>query len=109
MSRHKSRWNRLAFWLPLLLIAVLFLPGASVYYRYSNGRSCTRCHEIWQPYTDWHTSTHRDVLCSDCHGDVFTLDMGFHLKNVAQLFQHVRGEVPEQVRLKPDGVQQMSL
>lgn len=101
--------RRLYLGLPILLagIFVLLLPGASVYYRYSGGRSCARCHEIWQPYTDWHTSTHRNVPCSDCHGDVFTLDLGFHLKNMHRLAAHLRGEIPEQVRLKNEDVLRM--
>ncbi|HMC72771.1 MAG TPA: NapC/NirT family cytochrome c, partial [Terriglobales bacterium] len=113
-SRESSRiarkplYRRLGFVLPVIFGAVLFLPSASVYYRYSGGRSCASCHEIWQPYSDWHTSTHRNVLCSDCHGDVLTLDAGFHLKNIRQLFAHIRGQVPEQVRLKPDDVQQVN-
>jgi|SRR3954451_2262882 hypothetical protein len=88
----------------VILFAVLFLPGASLYYRYSGGQSCTRCHEIWQPYRDWHESAHRNIACSECHGDVMTLDAGFHLKNLRQLVKHVRGQVPEQVRLKTDDV-----
>lgn len=107
-SQHKRWYSRLAFVLPVVLLAVLFLPVASVYYRYSQGRSCAKCHEIWQPYTDWHTSTHRNVLCSECHGDVLTLNAGFHLKNIRQLYKHVRGDVPEQVRLKADDVQQLN-
>ena len=101
--------RRLYLGLPILLAAifVLLLPGASVYYRYSGGRSCTRCHEIWQPYTDWHTSTHRNVPCSDCHGDVFTFDLGFHLKNIHRLVAHLSGDIPEQVRLKNDDVLRM--
>jgi len=91
---------------PLLVIvcAILLLPGASLYYSYSGGRSCTRCHEIWQPYRDWHESAHRNIACSECHGDVLTLDAGFHLKNLRQLAKHLRGEIPEQVRLKTDDV-----
>jgi len=109
MSGDREPWYRWTWLLvSFLVIAVLFLPGASAYYRYSNGRSCTKCHEIWQPYTDWHTSTHRNVQCSECHGDVLTLNAGFHLKNMRQLFAHLRGDVPEQVRLKADDVQQMS-
>ncbi len=109
MSGGREPWYRRTWLLvAFLMAAILFLPGASAYYRFSNGRSCTRCHEIWQPYTDWHTSTHRNVQCSECHGDVLTLNAGFHLKNVRQLFKHLRGEVPEQVRLKSDDVQQMS-
>jgi hypothetical protein len=61
----KSRQWRFSVVLFLLLVALVVLPGASIYYRYSGGRSCARCHEIWQPYTDWHTSTHRNLACSD--------------------------------------------
>jgi len=86
------------------LCAILLLPGASVYYSYSQGRSCAKCHEIWQPYSDWHESAHRNIACSECHGDVLTLDAGFHLKNLRQLGKHLRGDVPEQVRLKTDDV-----
>ena len=86
------------------LFAILLLPGASLYYSYSGGRSCARCHEIWQPYRDWHESAHRNVACSECHGDVLTLDAGFHLKNIRQLAAHLRGQIPEQVRLKTDDV-----
>lgn len=95
------------FWRPrvliplvVVLLAILFLPGASVYYSYSQGRSCIKCHEIWQPYRDWHESAHRNIACSECHGDVLTLNAGFHLKNMRQLTKHLRGEIPEQVRLK---------
>jgi len=104
-GKHKPWYVRGAFLLTVLLIAILLLPGASVYYRYSGGRSCARCHEIWQPYEDWQSSTHRNVSCSDCHGDVFTVDAGFHLKNIRRLAAHLRGEIPEQVRLKADEVQ----
>jgi len=107
MTADSRPWHRHHYFGPPLLLALIFVflvPGASVYYRYSGGRSCARCHEIWQPYTDWHTSTHRNVPCSDCHGDVFTFDLGFHLKNIHRLMAHVRGEIPEQVRLKNDDV-----
>ena len=103
----KPRYRQFGAVLLLLLIAIVLLPGASIYYHYSGGRSCARCHEIWQPYTDWRASTHRNVACSDCHGDVFTVDAGFHLKNVSRLVGHLRGEIPEQLRLKDDDVQKM--
>lgn len=88
----------------VLLFAILLLPGASLYYHYSGGKSCARCHEIWQPYRDWHESSHRNLACSECHGDVFTLDAGFHLKNLRRLSAHLRGEIPEHVQLKTDDV-----
>jgi len=107
ITEQKPSRRRLFFALAIGVAAVFLLPGASLYYNYSGGRSCARCHEIWQPYTDWHTSTHRNVACSACHGDVFTLDAGFHLKNIHRLAAHLRGEVPEQVRLKTDDVVRM--
>ena len=81
---------------PLVVVAfvVLLLPGASLYYSYSGGSSCASCHEIWQPYRDWHESAHRNVVCSECHGDVLTLDAGFHLKNVRQLVAHCAVRFP---------------
>ncbi len=97
-ERRSSR--RLYFLLGLLGLAILALPASSLYYEYSDGKACARCHEIWQPYTDWHTSAHRNVQCSACHGDVFTLDAGFHLNNMRRLITHLRGKVPEQVRLR---------
>jgi len=103
----KPWYRRFALLLLVIVVAIIALPGASVYYEYSGGRSCARCHEIWQPYTDWQTSTHRNVPCSGCHGDVFTLDAGFHLKNISRVLAHVRGKIPEQVRLKADDVQKM--
>jgi len=105
---HRSSHRVLYLALASCLVFILILPGASLYYHYSGGRSCARCHEIWQPYTDWHTSTHRNVACSACHGDVFTLDAGFHLKNIHRLAAHLRGEVPEQVRMKTDDVVRMA-
>jgi len=108
MTERRKAWHRrLEPVLFVLLVAIVLLPGASIYYQSSGGRSCARCHEIWQPYTDWHSSTHRNVPCADCHGDVFTLDAGFHLKNISRLLAHVRGKIPEQVRLKTDEVQKM--
>jgi hypothetical protein len=106
MTSHERKFLRLRVIAPLLvlLFAILLLPGASLYYSYSGGKSCTKCHEIWQPYRDWHDSAHRNVACSECHGDVLTLDVGFHLKNLRQLAAHLRGQIPEQVRLKTDDV-----
>ena len=91
----------------VVLCAILFLPGASLYYAYSGGKSCAKCHEIWQPYRDWHESAHRNIACSECHGDVMTLDAGYHLKNLRQLVAHVRGKIPEQVHLKTEDVLQI--
>ena len=89
-------------------VVIIALPGASVYYEYSGGKACARCHEIWQPYSDWHTSTHRDIPCGACHGDVFTLEAGFHINNMRRVFDHLSGNVPEQVRLRTRDVFRVS-
>jgi len=86
--------------LGLVLVAVLGLPGMSLYYQATGGRACARCHEIWQPYTDWRTSTHRIVACTECHGDVLTVEAGFHLGNIRRLVTHLRGSIPEKIRIK---------
>ena len=91
-----------------VLVTLLAFPGGSLYYEYSQGKACARCHEIWQPYTDWHTSAHRNVPCSACHGDVFTLETRFHWNNIRRLAAHLRGHVPEQVRLKTRDALQVS-
>jgi len=100
------RFFRSRFLAPLALAAFLILlfPGASLYYSRSGGSSCASCHEIWQPYREWRGSAHRNVPCAECHGDVLTLNAGFHLRNISQLVAHLRGRVPDRVRLKSDEV-----
>ena len=80
-------------------IVVLALPAGSVYYEYNSGASCARCHEIRKNYDAWHASSHRDVSCGACHGEITTLDPGFHLGNLRRLVQHVRQGFRDPVRL----------
>ena len=91
----------------LVVIIVLLVGTPSLYYERSQGSACASCHEIWQPYTDWHASAHRNVPCSDCHGDVFTLNAGFHISNMRRVFTHLRGDVPEKPRLRNKDVLRM--
>ena len=81
------------------VILVLTLPAGSLYYEYHSGASCTRCHEIRRNYDAWHASSHRDVACGACHGEIATLDAGFHLGNLRRLVQHVRQGFADPVRL----------
>src|SRR2546422_11549992 len=80
--------------LTLIVVATLVVAAPTVYYERGHGSACASCHEIWQPYTDWHSSPHRKVPCSDCHGNVLTLDAGFHFNNMKRVFTHLRGDVP---------------
>ena len=98
------RSKRVYLVLSIAALAILSVPGASLYYESSGGRGCTKCHEIWQPYIDWHSSAHRNVKCTECHGDVFTLDAGFHLNNMRRVFSHLRGSLPDQVRIREQDI-----
>jgi len=84
---------------PLLLV-LLLLPASSVYYHSTAGEGCARCHEIRESFDLWSQSTHRSVSCSACHGDSLTTDVAFHMSNARRLVKHMRGDVPEQIRIK---------
>jgi Cytochrome c554 and c-prime len=79
---------------------IALAPAASVYYESKGGPGCARCHEIAPVYETWHTSTHRKIACSACHGDAATLDAGFHLNNLKRVVEHFRGRVPEQIMMR---------
>ena len=88
-------------------LAVLALPAGSLYYEYSAGASCARCHEIRRNYDVWQASSHRGVACADCHGGIVTLDPGFHWGNVRRLVQHIRGGLAGSVRLRAQDIPQL--
>jgi len=84
----------------VLLGLLLMVPGASLYYESGAGAGCTRCHEMNQPYDQWHTSSHREVGCPECHGGAFTPDVAFHWNNASRVYYHLKGEVPPQIRMR---------
>lgn len=106
-STRKFRFRRIVLVLAVLLSPVVLLLAASVQYERSHGGACASCHEIWQPYSDWHSSAHRNVPCQDCHGDVFTLNAGFHINNMRRVFTHLRGDAPAKARLRNKDVFEM--
>ena len=86
---------------------LLVLGGTVLHFEGAQGKGCVSCHEIWQPYSDWHNSAHRGVSCADCHGNVFTVDAGFHVNNMRRVFTHLGGDAPEKPRLKTKDVLRM--
>jgi Cytochrome c554 and c-prime len=108
MLKLKLNRRRWALLIAAAIVLVVAVPGPSLYYEYKQGAACTRCHEIWQPYNDWHTSAHRNVACSECHGGVFTFKAGFHVNNMRRVFAHLRGNAPEKPRLRTEDVLAMS-
>jgi hypothetical protein len=68
-------------------ILVLFITSAFA-------ETCSNCHEIAPTAAQWKASSHRNVACESCHGGTFQRD------NVGRAVKHVRGQVPEHIRLK---------
>jgi len=96
------KWRLRLGWSAATAVAVFALaPAASIYYESKGGPGCARCHEIAPIYQTWHTSTHRKIECSACHGDAATLDAGFHINNLKRVVGHLRGRVPEQIKIRP--------
>jgi hypothetical protein len=80
--------------------AVLLAPAGTVYYEYSGGRGCVRCHEIQASFDQWQSSAHRNIPCTSCHGSALTFDVSFHLANLRRVVAHFRGQDPAQIHLK---------
>ena len=73
-----------------LLILLLIASSAAA------AETCSNCHEIAPTADQWRNSTHRQIDCGKCHGGPLQAD------NVTRVVKHVRGAVPEQIRLKFD-------
>jgi hypothetical protein len=91
----------------IVLALLLLVPGASLYYESGSGAGCTKCHEMNAPYDQWHGSSHREIACTDCHGGVFTADVSFHWNNATRVLSHLKGELPEQIRIRSIDVMAM--
>ena len=86
---------------------LLMVPAASVYYESGGGSNCARCHEIEPAFSRWQQASHRNIACSKCHGDAFTLDVGFHMNNAHRVQAHLAGDVPEIPRLREADLSKM--
>ena len=69
--------------------AALFFIAATAF-----AETCSNCHEIAPTADQWRNSTHRTVDCGNCHGG------SLQAETVTRVAKHVRGAVPEQIRLK---------
>jgi len=83
-----------------VLLALAAVPAANLYYSSSRGEGCARCHEIRPNFEKWRQSAHRNVNCTGCHASSLAA-------NLRRVKKHVRGDVPEQVRLQLDDALQM--
>lgn len=81
----------------VFVVLVLLVPGASLYYESGAGRGCVSCHEMESLYDQWHSSSHRSIACTKCHGGALTLDVEFHWNNATRVYSHLRGDLPEEI------------
>ena len=100
MTRLIQKHRALAGLGAALILALLAVPGASFVYELGGGESCARCHEIQGNFDTWRHSTHKEVACTECHGDALTVDPDFHLGNIRRLSAHLSGGIPEEIRLR---------
>jgi hypothetical protein len=61
--------NRTAILLLLLVVAVTGAIAGFRYYRYTqtDPQFCASCHMMQESYRSWEQSSHRDVICQQCH------------------------------------------
>ena len=96
---------KIALTLGLLILALLLLvPTASFVYEAGAPGACARCHEMAVPVDQWAGSAHRNVACSQCHGDALTTNAQFHMTNARRLLDHNFGQVAESAHLRPADV-----
>jgi hypothetical protein len=81
------------------LAGILLVPGTTLFFESGRGVHCTSCHEMQPVYDTWHQSSHRVQGCEKCHGGALTLDPKFHLNNLSRAWNHLRGDLPEQLTL----------
>src|SRR5512139_1050567 len=88
----------------VVVLGVAALAGTSWYYGGEDGMGCARCHEIRPTVDSWAASSHRGVLCKECHGSSFSADLRMHAKNLERVWLHSRGEAPEQIHIRHQDV-----
>ncbi len=96
----KTTWRIVTAAAVVAAAGLLMLPASSIYYRSTAGEGCARCHEIRETYNTWRASSHRGVACAECHGDALSGGIASSVANFRRAVKHVRGEIPEQVRMR---------
>jgi nitrate/TMAO reductase-like tetraheme cytochrome c subunit len=88
----KSKFVKIAIWLPVLFFILIILFGGS--YTYWNAASpektCASCHEISPSHETWASSAHSQISCFMCHGTA--LGNGWHSlsEKANMVFTHVK-------------------
>jgi hypothetical protein len=84
----------------VVVLGLMAVPAANIYYSTSRGEGCARCHEIRGNFDSWSKSSHRKVNCTECHDSSLAA-------NVRRVSRHAKGDVPERVHLALDDALQM--
>ncbi|HEX7583294.1 MAG TPA: NapC/NirT family cytochrome c [Prolixibacteraceae bacterium] len=88
---------------------ILFFGGYARWNSANPDKTCASCHEINPSVNEWHTSAHRNIRCTECHGTA--MSNGIHsLKEKADMvFSHL-GEKKqhEEIRMTEKQVLELS-
>lgn len=102
--------KRIAFILLFTFICLSVLFGGYTRWNTANpDKTCASCHEISPSVDEWHTSAHRNIRCTECHGTA--LSNGIHsLKEKGNMvFSHLGGKKQaEEIRMTEKQVLELS-
>lgn len=102
--------KRIAFILLFTFICLSVLFGGYTRWNTANpDKTCASCHEISPSVDEWHTSAHRNIRCTECHGTA--LSNGIHsLKEKGNMvFSHLGGKKQaEEIRMTEKQVLKLS-
>ena len=74
--------------------------GGMAYFHFGNPRNtCASCHEMTGVYSNWTMSSHRTVMCRECHGGSLTLDIHALQSHVDRIVRHFKGNPDRPVRI----------
>ncbi|GAB4390834.1 MAG: hypothetical protein Kow0025_25540 [Thermodesulfovibrionales bacterium] len=94
--------NRTAIVLLLLLVAVMGGIAGLRYYRYTreDPQFCAQCHMMQESFRSWEQSSHRDIICQQCHRLSLLEQNRLFVKYVTQGYTEPRGD-SEHGRVEP--------
>lgn len=84
----------------IVLVGLAGLVTTGMVYGGGRGDRCASCHEIRPAVDAWRVSTHREVACNACHGSSIVAGLRMQVANAGRVRRHLRGEAPEQIRIR---------
>ena len=73
----------------ILLLLLIFVAGQIAWNSADPQNSCASCHEINPSVESSHTSAHRNIECSQCHGTALSNGLHSVIEKTTMLFSHL--------------------